>query len=122
MWINCLFVALGGAVGSVSRYLLGLLPVKAAAGFPLTTLVINVTGAFLIGFLTALAGKHTGFDPRLMLLLKVGLCGGFTTFSTFCNETVQLMQGGRTALAALYVVLSLALGAGAVFAGQWAVR
>ena len=122
MWINCLFVALGGAVGSVSRYLLGLLPVKAAAGFPLTTLVINVTGAFLIGLLTALAGKHTGFDPRLMLLLKVGLCGGFTTFSTFCNETVQLMQGGRTALAALYVVLSLALGAGAVFAGQWAVR
>lgn len=122
MWINCLFVALGGAVGSVSRYLLGLLPVKAAAGFPLTTLVINVTGAFLIGLLTALAGKHTGFDPRLMLLLKVGLCGGFTTFSTFCNETVQLMQGGRTALAALYVVLSLALGTGAVFAGQWAVR
>ena len=122
MWINCLFVALGGVVGSVSRYLLGLLPVKAAACFPLTTLVINVTGAFLIGLLTALAGKHTGFDPRLALLLKVGLCGGFTTFSTFCSEAVQLMQSGKTALAALYIVLSLMLGTGAVFIGQWAAR
>ena len=81
-----LFVALGGAIGSVSRFLLGKLPVK-AAGFPVITLGINVVGAFCIGLIVAAVGKHSGWDPRLVLFLKVGFCGGFTTFSTFSLET-----------------------------------
>lgn len=122
MFLNCLFVALGGAVGSVCRYLLGLLPIRTSAGFPVITLGINVLGAFFIGILTALALRHTGLDPHLSLLLKVGLCGGFTTFSTFCNETVQLSQTGHLALALLYAALSVVLGVAAVLAGQALVK
>ena len=89
--LDCLFVALGGAIGSVSRFLLGKLPVK-AAGFPVITLGINVVGAFCIGLIVAAVGKHSGWDPRLVLFLKVGFCGGFTTFSTFSLETAQLLR------------------------------
>lgn len=122
MLLNCLCVGIGGAIGSVRRYLLGLLPVRPAGGFPLITLGINVLGAFCIGLLMALAGRHTGWDPRLLLLLKVGVCGGFTTFSTFCSESVRLLQNGRPGLAALYVVLSVLLGGAAVLAGQALVK
>lgn len=121
MLLNCLCVGIDGAIGSVCRYLLGLLPVRPAGGFPLITLGINVLGAFCIGLLMALAGRHTGWDPRL-LLLKVGVCGGFTTFSTFCSESVQLLQNGRPGLAALYVVLSVLLDGAAVLAGQALVK
>ncbi len=118
MGMNCLFVGLGGAVGAVCRYLLSLLPVKTASGFPVVTLGINVLGAFALGTLLALAGKNANFDPRLMLFLKVGVCGGFTTFSTFCGETEQLLAAGQTAAAAAYIVLSVLLGVGAVWAAQ----
>lgn len=116
-FLDCLFVALGGAVGSVSRYLLGKLPVR-TAGFPVITLGINVIGAFLIGLIVAAVGKHSGWDPRLVLFLKVGFCGGFTTFSTFSLETVQLFQSGRTGLGLLYAAASVVLGIAAVFAAQ----
>lgn len=122
MLLNCLCVGIGGAIGSVCRYLLGLLPVRPAGGFPLITLGINVLGAFCIGLLMALAGRHTGWDPRLLLLLKVGVCGGFTPFSTFCSESVQLLQNGRPGLATLYVVLSVLLGGAAVLAEQALVK
>ena len=115
--LDCLFVALGGAVGSVSRYLLGKLPVK-AAGFPVITLGINIVGAFCIGLIVAAVGKHSGWDPRLVLFLKVGFCGGFTTFSTFSLETVQLFQSGKAGLGLLYVAASVVLGIAAVFTSQ----
>lgn len=118
MGMNCLFVGLGGAVGAVCRYLLSLLPVKPSFGFPVVTLGINVLGAFALGVLLALAGRNTSVDPRLMLFLKVGVCGGFTTFSTFCGETEQLLAAGHTAAAAAYVALSVLLGVGAVWAAQ----
>ena len=115
--LDCLFVALGGAIGSVSRYLLGQLPVK-TGDFPVITLGINVIGAFCIGLIVAAAGKHSGWDPRLVLFLKVGFCGGFTTFSTFSQETVQLLQNGKTVQAVLYVAASVILGIATVFAAQ----
>ena len=118
MGMNCLFVGLGGAVGAVCRYLLSLLPVKPPSGLPVVTLGINVLGAFALGTLLVLAGKNVNFDPRLMLFLKVGVCGGFTTFSTFCGETEQLLAAGQTAAAAAYIVLSMLLGVGAVWAAQ----
>lgn len=111
--LDCLFVALGGAIGSVSRYLLGRLPVK-TGDFPVITLGINVIGAFCIGLIVTAVGKHSGWDPRLVLFLKVGFCGGFTTFSTFSLETVQLLQNGKTAQAVLYVAASVVLGIAAV--------
>lgn len=116
--VNCLFVGAGGALGAISRYLLGLIPMKAAGAFPMTTLIINVLGAFCIGLVVALAGRAGGLDPRLVLLLKAGFCGGFTTFSTYSLETVTLCQNGRWGLAALYVTLSVLLCLAAVLGGE----
>ncbi len=118
MGMNCLLVGLGGAVGAVGRYLLTLLPVKPASGFPVVTLGINVLGAFALGSLLALAGRNANLDPRLMLFLKVGVCGGFTTFSTFCGETEQFFAAGHTMTGVIYVLLSVLLGVGAVWAAQ----
>lgn len=118
MGMNCLLVGLGGAVGAVCRYLLTRLPVKPSSGFPVVTLGINVLGAFALGALLALAGRNVNLDPRLMLFLKVGVCGGFTTFSTFCGETEQLLAAGHTVTAAVYIALSVLLGVGAVWAAQ----
>ena len=122
MLVNCLFVGLGGAAGAVARYLLGSLPLRSGSGFPLATLGINVAGAFCLGLIGALAARHGAADPRLLLFLRVGLCGGFTTFSTFCQESVQLFQSGKFFLGGLYVGLSVLLGLGAVALAQLAVK
>ena len=119
--LNCLLVGAGGFVGSVCRYLIGLLPVGSENGFPVKTLVINVLGAFVISLIAALTAKHESFDPRLVLMLKVGVCGGFTTFSTFAYESVTLFQQGEGAAALIYMLLSVCLSLLAVTAGQMAV-
>ena len=120
--LDCLAVGAGGALGAVSRHLLGLIPVKNAGGFPLVTFGINLAGAFLIGILASLAGRQQGMDQRLMLFLKVGLCGGFTTFSTFSLESAGLLQGGKPAVAALYAALSVVCCILAVFGAQALVK
>ena len=122
MMINCLFVGMGGFIGSVCRYLLGLLPIETSQGFPVKTLITNVIGAFVIGIVAAAAAKNTALNPRLVLFLKAGICGGFTTFSTFAYETGAMMEKGQTGLALLYVILSAMLGVLAVFCGQLLVR
>jgi CrcB protein len=111
-----LAVAVGGATGSVARYVLGLLLLRASSGFPVSTLLINVAGSFLIGLLARLfdAPDH---HQVLRVALTVGICGGFTTFSTFSAETVTLLQEGKAGRAALYVTVSLVLGVLATFAG-----
>lgn len=122
--LNCIAVGLGGFLGSVCRYLAGQIPLPLGRdwGFPVRTLAINLIGSFLIGAVTALALKRAAPDPRLVLFLKAGVCGGFTTFSSFALETGDLLQSGRTAAALLYVAASLILGVAAVFAGEAAVR
>ena len=123
MFLNCLFVGLGGFVGSVLRYLVGFIPTGAIAAFPIKTLVINIVGSFVIGLVCALASKlGTAMNPQLLLFLKVGLCGGFTTFSTFALESNSLIQAGNTPLAVLYAVLSVTLSIAAVFAAQALVK
>ena len=67
MLLNCVFVGLGGAAGSICRYLLGLLPLKPASGFPAITLCINIAGAFALGLIGALAGKYAKLNPQLLL-------------------------------------------------------
>lgn len=108
--IDCLAVALGGAAGSVLRYLIGLIPVKEQFIFPIKTFAINVLGCFVIGLVTAIALKSNTLNPRLVLFLKVGICGGFTTFSTFALESSNLLKNGHPGIAALYMVLSIAVG------------
>ncbi len=102
-------IGMGGALGAIGRYAMSLVNIRHRGGFPLTTLLVNVIGAFLIGFIAAYAGKHAKLDPRVILFLQVGLCGGFTTFSSFALETFRLMQVGHIPVAALYAGLSVML-------------
>ena len=117
MLINCLLAGAGGALGSTIRYLLGLLPLGSKT-FPLTTLGINVIGAFFVGLIAATAGKNSSFDPRLLLFLRIGICGGFTTFSTFSLESLEMLQSGKTIAAVIYMVLSVILCIAAVGLAQ----
>lgn len=119
--VACLYVGIGGFIGSVMRYLIGLIPIKTTSGFPIITLCINVAGAFLIGIISALALKKS-MNPNIVLLLKTGICGGFTTFSTFALESVTLQKNGNTALSILYIVLSILLGVSAVVGGNYCVN
>ena len=89
---------------------------------PMKTFLINIAGSFLIGVIAALALKNSALNPRAVLFLKVGICGGFTTFSSFALETGDLIKRGNIHTALLYAVLSSVIGVLAVFAGQAAVR
>ena len=101
-------VALGGAVGSVARYLVGL-----AAGFPFGTLAVNVLGSFAIGILWAAQIDKTSAAPLIM----VGILGGFTTFSTFSLDVVRLAFEGRAMAAGGYALVSIVLSLAACLAG-----
>ena len=118
MLLNCILVGVGGFVGSVLRYLVGLVPLEAGGGFPFKTLAINVAGAFAIGLVCAAVAKGAGMDPRAVLLLKVGVCGGFTTFSTFSLETLGLIEGGQYAIAGAYALVSVVLCVAGVLVGK----
>lgn len=117
------YIALGSALGGVGRYLLGGL-VQRAAGpeFPTGTLVVNVTGSFLLGMLLRYALETPTLSPELRALLTIGLCGGYTTFSTFSYETVALLEDGQWGRAAAYVTASLVLSLGATLLGLVAAR
>lgn len=116
--LECIIVGIGGFIGSVCRYLIGLIPVKETWDFPIKTFAINLAGSFIIGLIAAAAAKDQTLNPRVILFLKVGLCGGFTTFSSFALETGDLINSGNTGMAVLYAAASMALGVAAVFAGQ----
>ncbi len=103
--MNFLYVALGGAVGAVSRYGISLIPVKSA--FPILTLVTNIIGAVLIGFVVGLTERKGNMPSEATLFWKTGVCGGFTTFSTFSLEAFNLFDGKRYVLGGIYVALSL---------------
>lgn len=120
--LDCLAVGCGGFIGAVLRFLMGKLPLKNPAGFPMTTFLINVIGAFAIGCIAALALKNRDLDPRIVLFLKAGICGGFTTFSTFSLETGDLLRAGSVMTAAAYVILSVVCGVLAVLAAQYLCR
>lgn len=111
-----LLVGLGGGVGAICRYVLSLLPVNEK--FPYSTLLVNLAGAVLIGFLAGCAGRIPRLAPELRLLLQTGFCGGFTTFSTFSLETISLLQAGRYLAGGGYAALSLAGCLAGVLLGQ----
>jgi CrcB protein len=112
------YVALGSAAGGVLRYLLGgWVQERAGTSFPVQTLLINVTGSLLLGFLQRYALETTAISAEVRTLLTIGFCGGFTTFSTFSFETVRMLEDGDWRHAALYIVLSVALSVGAAVVG-----
>lgn len=117
-----LLIAVGGAAGSVLRYLIGgRVQHFAPHGFPVGTLFVNIAGCFLIGiFVRQFMNIQT--HNHLRALLMVGFCGGFTTFSAFSMETVGLIEGGEYPRAMAYITLSVLLCLTATFAGMSIVR
>jgi len=114
--MNALYVFLGGGVGSVLRYLVGLW--IGSTAFPWATFAVNAVGSLAIGLFGGWAARF-GWGEALRLSLTVGLCGGFTTFSTFSKESLALIEGGSYGLFALYVAGSVALGIIATAIGFW---
>ena len=109
-------MALGGLVGSVARYWLSGFVQEASGGaFPLGTLAVNVLGSFVLGLVMALSLERGVVSPNARILLSVGLCGGFTTMSTFSYETVMLVRDGEVMLALSNVAATL----GSCFAAVW---
>lgn len=120
--VNCLVVGIGGFIGAVIRYLISLIPIKNPESFPINTFVINIIGAFAIGCIAFAVSKNENIDPKWLLFLKVGICGGFTTFSTFSLETAELIKGGSVVTAILYVIASIVIGILAVMLPQWVLK
>jgi len=113
-----LLIGLGGALGTVARFWLsGFVAARAGETFPLGTLVINITGSFIIGFFATLtdpSGRMLA-PVQLRQFFMIGICGGYTTFSSFSLQTLNLARDGEWAYAALNIVLSIVL----CLAGVW---
>lgn len=117
---SVLCVGAGGFIGAVLRYGAGFL--VPAAEFPLSTFLVNLLGAVLIGAVVEAAEAGCVFSPNTVLFLKTGLCGGFTTFSTFSLETLNLLESGQVALGAGYAAASVACCVAGVVAGRLIAR
>ncbi|WP_194471574.1 fluoride efflux transporter CrcB [Bradyrhizobium sp. CCBAU 51753] len=116
-------VAIGGALGSVARYLVAIGAGRlVGAEFPWGTLVINIAGSFLIGVFAESFALIWSVSQTVRVFLTVGICGGFTTFSTFSLDAIVLMQRGELWAAASYIAASVALSILALFAGLLLVR
>jgi fluoride exporter len=116
-------VALGGAAGSVARFGLSTAAQTRWSGaLPVGTLLVNVTGSVLLGFILRYALDTPAVSPEMRALLTTGFCGGYTTFSTFSYETVALIEDGDWRRAALYVLLSLAVSLAGVWLGMTLAR
>ena len=101
------YVALGGALGAVGRYTISLIPLKTP--FPLATLITNLLGAILIGFVAGLASAGKSPSANAVLFWKTGVCGGFTTFSTFSLEAFSLLENRNVLMGGIYILLSVTL-------------
>lgn len=111
--MSFLFVALGGALGAVLRYAISLIPFRTE--FPFLTLITNFIGALAIGFVVGIISEKS---PNALLFWKTGVCGGFTTFSTFSLETFSLFEKKMFFLGGLYVLLSVGLCLTGVLCGK----
>lgn len=118
-----LAVAIGGALGSVARYLVGIGSGHLfGSDFPWGTLIINVAGSFLIGLFTGLFALKWDLSQASRIFLVVGICGGFTTFSTFSLDAYFLMERGEMIAAGSYMIASVVLSVGALIAALHLVR
>ena len=109
-WRLVAAVAIGGALGSVARYLLGAyIQDRVSVALPVGTLVINVAGSLLLGFFVRLGLDTSAVSPEVRFFLTTGFCGGFTTFSTFSYETFRLVEDAEYGTAGFYVVASVVL-------------
>ena len=119
-----LLVAIGGGIGSVTRYLVGgWFAARFGSAFPYGTFAINVTASFIVGFFLAFAQERVSLAPNLRLFVAVGFIGGYSTFSTFEYESVRLLQDGEMLLGAVYLLGSVITGGlaaiGGIALGSW---
>jgi len=106
-----LSVAAGGSLGAVARYAVSLIVARFwAREFPLATLLINVSGCFILGFFSTFAAERISIDPSWRLFVATGFVGAYTTFSTFEYETARLTEAGTMAWAGVNVLVSVAAG------------
>ena len=101
-----LMIGIGGGIGAIFRYLISIVPLKVS--FPVQTFVTNVLGAILIGIVVGISVKNN-WSKNLTLFFKTGVCGGFTTFSTFSLEANNLFQINKPVMAIIYIILSVVL-------------
>ena len=118
IFLRCLAVGAGGFFGSIFRYGISQIPMLQKSTMPLSTLLVNVAGAVLIGMIVKYFQIHTEISEQMLLFLKVGVCGGFTTFSTFALESAGMLESGSWLLMMAYIALSVCLCVGGVFLGQ----
>ena len=113
-----IYVGLAGAVGALARYGLGMMIDSIGpSAFPVSTLLINLIGSFLLGWLTHMFLRTGKPSPQFVTIVGTGMIGSFTTFSTFSVETIRLLEESRIELALLYVFLSITLGLGSSWLG-----
>lgn len=113
-----LWVSVGAVIGANARYFLGVWAAERfGTAFPYGTFIINLTGSLVVGFFLTLATQRALIDPRYRLLIAVGFCGSYTTFSTYTYESINLMLAGSWGLGLLNLLGSSALGLGAVGLG-----
>lgn len=118
--VTLLCVGAGGGLGAIARYALGCLPYH--GDFPFITFGINVAGSFVIGLISAFVEDNPNASSNLIAFLKVGLCGGFTTFSTFSLEVEGLLDSGKYLMGGAYAMASLLFCVIGVAAGRALVR
>ncbi len=115
-----IYIGLGGFLGSILRYLVSRLNLSVHfLSIPVGTFLINILGSLLIGFIAGVASKSEIIPVNLRLFLMVGICGGFTTFSSFSLENMTLIQNGQYGSAMIYILSSLIFGLIAVFGGYF---
>lgn len=121
-FISCLMAVVGGALGTLARYVVSVLAGPISAHLPLGTIIINVTGSFLIGFFGTLTIAHGRFpvSENIRIFVMVGFCGGYTTFSSFSLQTLDLLRSGFALRATVNVVGSVVFCVATVALGHWA--
>jgi CrcB protein len=119
---SCLFVVAGGAIGTLARYLISIAALPISRELPWGTIGINVLGSLIIGFFGTLTLAHGRYpvSENIRLFVMIGICGGFTTFSSFSLQTLDLLRGGATLRAVINIVASVVLCVAAVALGHLA--
>lgn len=118
-----MIVGLGGFIGTVARFLISrYFQVNITSVFPWSTFVVNIVGCLLIGIIYSISEKSEILSPEIRLFLTVGICGGFTTFSTFSNDAFLLIRQDEWFRFAIYTSLSFFLGLMAVYAGRFIIK
>ena len=120
---SIMIVGLGGFIGTVARFLISrYFQLNVASVFPWSTFIVNIVGCLLIGLIYGISEKGEFLSPEIRLFLTVGICGGFTTFSTFSNDSFLLIREMEWMRFALYTSLSIFIGLMAVYIGRFIIK